>query len=404
MQQAEQSAQLPQLRRQPRRHAVILRAIQRPGQFVQHRQRLGRVEVVAHRGMKTFCIVVVGHRQHGCNRLTAQRGVEALQRLPRTAQRLFAVVDRAAVVAGQQQIANHLGLMLLQQLPDGEEIAERFRHLFVIDPHRTDMQPVAGKRLAGRTFRLGNLVLMVRKFQIGPATVHVESLTQRADRHRRTFDVPARTTGTPGRIPTGFARLGRLPQSEIERILLGLAHLDAGTHLQLLEVALAQPAIIGKAAHPIVDIAVAGQIAIAPLDQPVDQRDDLIDVVGGARLAVDRQDAERGLVFMHRGDEAVGQRREGFTIFGGTGEDLVIQIGDVANVAHLITDAAQVTHDHIKGHHHPGMAQMTVVIDGHAADIEADLARLQWLERLFVPAQRVVEGEVHRLARLVRNK
>ena len=64
----------------------------------------------------------------------------------------------------------------------------------------------------------------MRETQVHTARVHVDAAVadrlENAVRHRRTLDVPARTTLAPRGLPLRLARLARLPQREVARTLL----------------------------------------------------------------------------------------------------------------------------------------------------------------------------------------
>src|SRR5438105_8060539 len=86
-------------------------------------------------------------------------------------------------------------------------------------------------------------------------------------RHRRALDVPAGSSSAPGRVPGGvLALLLRLPEREVERILLQrlVALLLALVHLVL--VAIRQLSVALEAAHPEVDVATR-LVGVIGLDQ-----------------------------------------------------------------------------------------------------------------------------------------
>ena len=91
----------------------------------------------------------------------------------------------------------------------------------VVDDQVLDVHPEARERLAGRALALRDLVLVMRKDQIDAAGVDVDRrLAEQPQRHRRALEMPA---GPPGRIddvPGRLARLGRLPQHEVARVVL----------------------------------------------------------------------------------------------------------------------------------------------------------------------------------------
>ena len=66
--------------------------------------------------------------------------------LLRVVQMLVGIIERAAVVRAQDEEAHHLGIVLLQHLADGEEVAERLGHLLVVDAHEAVVHPVVHER------------------------------------------------------------------------------------------------------------------------------------------------------------------------------------------------------------------------------------------------------------------
>ena len=59
-----------------------------------------------------------------------------------------------------------------------------------------------------RALGLRDFVLVVRELEILAAAVDVEVIAEQLRAHGRTFDVPARPTRTPGRLPLGLVGLG----------------------------------------------------------------------------------------------------------------------------------------------------------------------------------------------------
>ncbi|MNQ89270.1 hypothetical protein D3C85_1045720 [compost metagenome] len=114
-----------------------------------------------------------------------------------------------------------------------------------------------------------------------------------------------------------------------------------------------------------------------------------------ARLDVRTQHRKTRLVVVHRGDHALHQGLERLAVLVGAANDLVVDIGDVAHVGEVIAAMAQPARHHVERHHHPGMADMAEVIDGHAADIHAHLVADQRLQGLLGLAQGVVDRQRH---------
>ena len=123
-------------------------------------------------------------------------------------------------MARQHEVSDLLALVQFQNLAHREEIAERFRHFFVVDAHEPVVHPEIDEAFAGGRLGLRNFVFVMGKLQILPAAVDVEMIAQAAGRHRGALDMPARPSIPPGRRPGRFTGLGRLPQHEIQRIVL----------------------------------------------------------------------------------------------------------------------------------------------------------------------------------------
>ena len=80
------------------------------------------------------------------------------------------------------------------------------------------VQPEPCERLAGDGFRLRNLVLVMRKDQVDAAGVNIQRLAQIPHRHRRTFDMPARTSIAKGCVPKRLIAFAPFPQHEVAGI------------------------------------------------------------------------------------------------------------------------------------------------------------------------------------------
>ena len=134
------------------------------------------------------------------------------------------------------------------------------------------VQPVRGERLAAEALRLHQLVLVVGEDQVEAAAVDVEVPAEELHAHRRALDVPPRPPRPPGALPRRLARLGALPQREVARMMLQRRGLDPGAGQQLLRVAVAELAVLGRLADVEVDVA-ARLVREPPGDQrAVDRR------------------------------------------------------------------------------------------------------------------------------------
>ncbi|MNZ84548.1 hypothetical protein D3C78_1033100 [compost metagenome] len=114
-------------------------------------------------------------------------------------------------------------------------------------------------------------------------------------------------------------------------------------------------------------------------------------MTSSARLDVWTQHAQARLVLVHGCDHALDQGFERLAVLVGAADDLVVDVGDIAYVGQLVAALAQPAGDHVERHHHPRMADMAEVIDGHAAHVHANLVADQRLEVFLGLAQRVVD-------------
>ena len=123
---------------------------------------------------------------------------------------LIAEIQRAAVMCLQDEEADHLTRILLEDILDREEVILGLGHLLIVDRNETIVQPVLGKAVivTDAGLRLSNLILMMREDQITSATVEIKFLTKILERHGRALDMPARTSFAPGAVPARFTRLG----------------------------------------------------------------------------------------------------------------------------------------------------------------------------------------------------
>ena len=139
------------------------------------------------------------------------------------------------------------------------------------------------------------------------------------------------------------------------------------------------------------------RIGVARGDQPLDHRDHLRDVLGRPRLDVWRQIAERRHVLVEDRRGAAGQRLDRLAVLAGGGDNLVLDIGDVADIAHMVfaVSVTQYPIEQVKRHHRAGIADMGKVVDRRPADIHADVVRIERFERLLAARQRIIESERH---------
>ena len=246
---------------------AVDRGVQRSDQF-EHRSEGGSgIQVVPHRIAE--CRARLGDtrgdfrmRSRCRDRINPGEAVgEPAQRLLRLQQALPREIELLAIVRREQQVADGgRPVSARDDVGNRVRVAQRLRHLLLVDDEVLDVHPEPRERFAGRALALGDLVLVMREDEIDAAGVNV-------DRRRvRGSGAPWRSTrgASPGRpggstdIPRRFARLGRLPQHEIARIVFRVGvGVDAGARLHALVIEVGQLAVVGHRGDLEVDRAVA---------------------------------------------------------------------------------------------------------------------------------------------------
>src|SRR5262249_54978399 len=119
--------------------------------------------------------------------------------------------------------------------------------------------------------------------EVESAPVHRELGAEVLLCHDRAFDVPAWPAAAPRRVPRRvFARLRRLPQREVARVVLERVRLLL---LDLIRPLTGQLSVLAEARDAVVDVAV-DRVGEAPRDQLLDHRDLAWDGLGGFRLGL----------------------------------------------------------------------------------------------------------------------
>ena len=257
-------------------------------------------------------------------------------------------------------------------------------------PVAHELSPVVGRD------GLGHLVLVVGKDQVLAAAVDVERQPQMRLAHRRTLEVPARPAAAPGAVPARLIVSARLPQHEIGRVLLVRRDLDPGARDHLLAVAVRQPPVVRHRGDAEQDVAF-GHIGVAFSDQRLDHGDHLVDVLAGLGLGVGLEHAQRRHVVVERPGETPRQLIDRLAGLLGGVDDLVVDVGDVADVGDAAVVALEDPVQHVEDDHRAGVAEMGEVVDRGPAHIHAHMVRIDGLEPLLLAVERVVENKRHGL-------
>src|SRR5438105_4363499 len=82
-------------------------------------------------------------------------------------------------------------------------------------------------RFVGERLALGNLVLVVRKDEIGAATMNIDLVAESFANHGRALDMPARAPATPWTGPRRLTLPGPFPQRKVARVAFARLELFA---------------------------------------------------------------------------------------------------------------------------------------------------------------------------------
>ena len=126
-------------------------------------------------------------------------------------------IDRGSVLRPHQEESQRGRTVLLEHVPDGEEVPQRLGHLFGVHVDEAVVHPVARKRGAPLTVRatgglgLGKFVLVVGEDQVPSPPVNVDTASEQGLNHGAALDVPAWPTRPPRAVPARFILLRGFP-------------------------------------------------------------------------------------------------------------------------------------------------------------------------------------------------
>ena len=275
---------------------------------------------------------------------------------------------------GKQKEPDRFGAVLGQDFPQTEKIAQGLRHLLAVERDKPVMNPVPREGLARAPFRLCDLVLMVREYQVLAPAVDIEGLAQVFAGHDRAFDVPPGAALAPGRVPGGFSRLGFLPQGEIQGIFLALVHFHPRARFQIVQGPFGQFPIALKLPHAVIDVPFQN-VGQAFDDQVFDKADDLGNDLGDAGVMAGALDVQEGHLVEAVLDELFRHSRGRLAGLVRLVDDLVIHVGKVLDVLDLKTLALEKPPDRVEKDVAARVPQVRLIVGRHPADVHFDFPR-----------------------------
>ena len=239
------------------------------------------------------------------------------------------------------------------------------------------MHPVPGEGPAERD-GLGALVLVVRELEIETAGVQIEVVAEQVERHHHALGVPPGPPWPPRRRPFGLAGLGLLPEGEVERRPLLLRHLHPCARPQVVERLLGEQAVAVDRLDGEVD-AVGRLVGVAAAHE-------LLHGGGPAHAEPVHRVVPRRLVLRgHLGRAA--------TLLRGPPDDLVVDVGDVGDVAHLEARPLEIAPQHVVHEGGVAVADVRDVVDRQPADVHRHLSCVAQRQLDDVSLRSVVQTE-----------
>ena len=190
--------------------------------------------------------------------------------------------------------------------------------------------------------------------------------------------MPSRTAHAPRGFPCDFTFfLAGFPKGKVKRILLYFADGDTCAGFQVVDILSGKLSVVFCLAGAEVDIPV-GLIRVPFVDQSLDERDDVRNMLGNSRMNV-------GLRHVHR-----------LNIFEillnvlGLADNLIIHIGEVLHELYLIAAELKILAEGIKNDDRTCVSNVNVVIYRRSAGIDQCLTLVNRLEFFFLSGQCVI--------------
>ena len=243
-----------------------------------------------------------------------------------------------------------------------------------------------------------NLVLVMREDQVHAAGVDVDRrAAQQAQRHGRTLDVPARTSGPDSCTPTTARQaFDAFPQHEVAGIVFRVfVDVHARPGIQAIVIEPGQTSIGWQRR----DLEVHRAVAVVGVPVPLERANHLahrvdIGLIGRPWRFLGRFDPEQIQVVLERLNPLLGVFTKRYAGLSRAGNRLVVDVGVVDDVRDA--KAAQVlqrTPEHVEADERPEVSDVAAVVHREAAGIHADRVVAKWRERLFLSRQRVEQTE-----------
>lgn len=316
-------------------------------------------------------------------------------------------VKRFAVVGLEEEVADIAAWKAFGgEVGDGEEVAERFAHLFTFDEEVCAVDPGMDAGFAGLleagAFALGDFVFVMWEDEVFAAEVEVEAGAEQFHAHGAALDVPAGPAFAPRAGPVDLAVVidASFPEGEVGDGVFGVFVVaDAFAWAHGFEVEVKEAAVLAShgavAIDAEVDGFVGGLVGEAAFLQALDEVDDVLDVFGGAGHGVWARAAEE----VHVGEEGLlqfpGELGEGGLGFPDAANDFVFDVGDIHDVEDIVAAEFEVAAEEVGEDERAEVPDVGAVIDRGAAAVHADLSAfgVTWDEGFHGSGKRIKQAD-----------
>ena len=214
--------------------------------------------------------------------------------------------------------------------------------------------------------------------------------------------MPAGPPVPDGGGPRRLTGLGPLPQREVADVVLAvLVTLHPFSDAQLLRIEAGEATVGRPRADPEEDRAVVDPIRIAAVEEGGDERDDLVDVGGGARQRIRPGHPQGVRVGEESRQVPIGQLVDPDPLLRRPADDLVVDVGDVHNPSNGVTTPAEMADEQVREQERPKVADVCRPVDGGATRVDADAILAERHQGPCLATQRVVQANRHEMASIV---
>ena len=214
----------------------------------------------------------------------------------------------------------------------------------------------------------------------------VNLLSQIFFAHNGAFDVPARTSLAPGRLPVRLSLLPGLPEHEVERILLLILpghQKRAVPSLQVVQIFVGELAVPFKASGPEVYSSVLGRIGMALFDQGVYHLQHAVNLLRRLGMRGGRPYVHCLHIFFALFNIPLGNHGGIHSLLQRLFDNLVVHVRKVGDEVDLVTLVLHIAPYGVKHDHGAGVSDMDQIVDRGPADIHLYLSLLKRDEFFF---------------------